>query len=123
MLLFCLKSVPWTGNELAGDDVENCENYQFTHKSLTSLVIFVSVSVEILLKLCPIAMNTYLQQALWRVVIHRTQVVEEKWKFRVRFSLTKDIRVHQKKISTKTYKDDFSPAVFRSRLGQKISRY
>ena len=76
MLLFCLKSVPWTGNELAGDDVENCENYWFTHKSLTSLVIFVSVSVEILLKLCPLAMNTYLQQTLWRVVIHRTQVVE-----------------------------------------------
>ena len=25
VLLFCLKSVPWTGNELAGDDVENCE--------------------------------------------------------------------------------------------------
>ena len=67
----------------------------------------------------PIAMNIYLQQALWRVVIHRTQVVEEEWKFRVRFSLTKDIRVHQTKISTKTYKDDFSPAVFRSRLGHQ----
>ena len=26
MLLYCLKSVPRTGNELAGDDVENCEN-------------------------------------------------------------------------------------------------
>ena len=26
MLLFCLKSVPWTGNKLEGDDVENCEN-------------------------------------------------------------------------------------------------
>ena len=84
MLLCCLKSVLWTGNESAGDDVQHCENFQFTHKSLTSLVIFVSVSVEILLKLCPIAMNTYLQQTLWRVVIHRTQVVEEKWKFRVR---------------------------------------
>ena len=37
-LLFCLKStiVPWTGNELAGDDVENCENSQLTlKKSLT----------------------------------------------------------------------------------------
>ena len=123
MLLCCLKSVLWTGNESAGDDVQHCENFQFTHKSLTSLVIFVSVSVEILLKLCPIARNTYLQQTLWRVVIHRTQVVEEKWKFRVRFSLTKENRVHQTKISTKTYKDDFSPAVFRSRLGQKSSRY
>ena len=30
MLLFCLKSVPWTGNELAGDVVENCENSQLT---------------------------------------------------------------------------------------------
>ena len=28
MLLFCLKSVSWTGNELTGDDVENCENLQ-----------------------------------------------------------------------------------------------
>ena len=26
VLLFCLKSVQWTGNELAGDDEENCEN-------------------------------------------------------------------------------------------------
>ena len=30
MLLFCLKSVPWTGNELAGDDVENFENSPLT---------------------------------------------------------------------------------------------
>ena len=40
VLLFCLKSVPWTGNEVAGDDVENCENSQLTlTKSLTSLII------------------------------------------------------------------------------------
>ena len=38
MLLFFLKSVPWTGNESAGDDVENCENPLLT-KSLTCLVI------------------------------------------------------------------------------------
>ena len=25
MLFICLKSVPWTGNELAGDNVENCD--------------------------------------------------------------------------------------------------
>ena len=31
--LFCLKSVPWTGNELAGDDVENCENYSISQIS------------------------------------------------------------------------------------------
>ena len=35
---------------------------------------FVSVGVDILLKWCPIAMYTYLQQALPRVLIHRTQV-------------------------------------------------
>ena len=27
VVLFCLKSVPWTGNELAGDNVENCETF------------------------------------------------------------------------------------------------
>ena len=64
-------------------------------------------------------MYTYLQQALPRVVTHRTQVVEEKWKLRVWFSPTKENRVHQTKISTNT--DSFSPAVFRSRLEQKIS--
>ena len=35
--LFCLKSVPWIGNELAGDDVENCENSQLTLKNLSHL--------------------------------------------------------------------------------------
>ena len=41
MLLFCLKSVPWTGNELAGNDVENCENSLLILKNLscTSLAI------------------------------------------------------------------------------------
>ena len=29
VLLFCFKSVPWTGNELAGYDVENCESSQW----------------------------------------------------------------------------------------------
>ena len=63
--------------------------------------------------------DTYLQQALPRVAIHRTQVVEKKWKLRVRFSPTKENRVHQTKISTKTDKHGLSPAVFRSRLEQK----
>ena len=44
------KSVPYTGNELAGDDVENCESHkcllQISHISCN----FVLVSVEILLK-------------------------------------------------------------------------
>ena len=35
--LFCLKSVPWIGNELAGDDVENCENSQLTLTNLSHL--------------------------------------------------------------------------------------
>ena len=30
VLLFCLGSVPWTDNELAVDDIENCENSQLT---------------------------------------------------------------------------------------------
>ena len=51
-LLFCLIStiVPWTGKELAGDDVENCENSQLTLKNLSHSSNFGSVSVEILLK-------------------------------------------------------------------------
>ena len=37
-LLFCLKkSFPWTGNELAGDDVEKCENSQLTLTNLSHL--------------------------------------------------------------------------------------
>ena len=43
VLLFCLKSGPWTGNELKGDDVENCENLQISHIFCN----FASVSVEI----------------------------------------------------------------------------
>ena len=53
-------------------------------------------------------------------MIHRAQAVGKKWKLRVRFSPTKENRAHQMKISTKTEKDGFSPAVFRSRLEQKI---
>ena len=90
-------------------------------------------------------MYTYLQQALPRVVVlkyisqviltdHRFipsvfydefpdrfflksiyWVVKKKWKLRVRFSPTKENRVDQTKISTKTDKNSFSPAVFRSR--------
>ena len=65
VLLFFFKSVPWTGNELAGYDVENCESSQWTDtsKSLTFLVILYRSA----LKYCPIAMYTYLHQALPRV--------------------------------------------------------
>ena len=38
VLLFCLESVPWTGNELVGDDVENSENSQLTLTSLLHLL-------------------------------------------------------------------------------------
>ena len=55
-------------------------------------------------------MHTYLQQAQTRVVIHRTQVAKKKWKLRARFSPTKEDRVHQTKISTKTDKGGFSPS-------------
>ena len=65
-------------------------------------------------------MNSYLQQALPRVVIHRTQAVDNKWKLRVQFSPTKENRVHQTKILTKTDKDGFWPAVLKSRLEQKL---
>ena len=58
-------------------------------------------------------------QALPRVVIHRTQVAKNKWKLLARFSPTKENRVHQTKISTKTDKGGSSPAVFRSRIEQK----
>ena len=65
-------------------------------------------------------MSTYLQQALPRVVIHRTQVLKKKQMLLLRFSPTKENRVHQK-ISIKTDKDGFSPAIFKSRLNKKIS--
>ena len=63
-------------------------------------------------------MYIYFQQALPRAVIHRTHEVGKKWK--LRFSPTKENRAHQMRISTKTDKDCFSPAVFRSTLEQKI---
>ena len=63
-------------------------------------------------------MYTYLQQALPRVLIDRTLVETKKWKLPVRFSPTKENRMHQTKTSNKTDHDGFSPAVFRSRLEQ-----
>ena len=80
---------------------------------------FVSISDEMLLKLWPITMYIYLQQALPRIVIHRTQVAKKKWKLQAWFSPMKENRVHQTKISTETDKGGFSPAIFRSRLEQK----
>ena len=38
VLLFSLKSGPWTGNELATDDVEICENSQLTLANLSHLL-------------------------------------------------------------------------------------
>ena len=46
--------------------------------------------------------------------------VEKGQKLRVRFNPRKENRVHQTKVSKKTDKDGFSPAVFRSKLEQKI---
>ena len=37
VLLFCLKSVSWTGNNVAGDDVENCENSENSQLTLANL--------------------------------------------------------------------------------------
>ena len=37
LLLFWLKSIPCAGNELAGDDVENCENSPSTLTNLSHL--------------------------------------------------------------------------------------
>ena len=51
------------------------------------------------------AMYTFPQHALPRVVIHRTQVVKEKWKLRVGLGATKENRVHQTNMATKTDKD------------------
>ena len=38
VLLFCLKSISWTGNELVGDDVENCEDPQLTLTNLSHVL-------------------------------------------------------------------------------------
>ena len=64
-------------------------------------------------------MYTYFQQALPIALTLRTQVVKRKWKFGVLFNPTKENRVNQTKISTKTDRDGFSRAVFRSRLDEK----
>ena len=45
-----------------------------------------------------------------RIVIHRNQVVNKKWKLRVRSNPTQEKRVHQTKISTKSDNDGFSPS-------------
>ena len=39
VLMFCLKRVPWTGNELTGDDVENCENSRLTLTTINAMLI------------------------------------------------------------------------------------
>ena len=45
--LFCLKSIPLTGNELAGDRVENFEKLSVDNKrSLTSLVILYQLALK-----------------------------------------------------------------------------
>lgn len=87
------------------------ENSQLTLTSPVILCYFILLGVEKPIKSCPIAMYTYLQEALPRLVMHRTQV-RNKWKLPVRFSSTKKNRVYQTKISTRT-------AVFRSRSEQK----
>ena len=38
VLLLWLKSIPWAGNELRGDDEENCENSKLTLKNLSHLL-------------------------------------------------------------------------------------
>ena len=38
VLLFCPKSIPWTGSELAGDSIENCENSQLTFTNPSRLL-------------------------------------------------------------------------------------
>ena len=45
-----------------------------------------------------------------RIVINRNQVVNKKWKLRVRSNPTQEKRVHQTKISTKSDNDGFSPS-------------
>ena len=42
VVLFCLKSVPWTGNELAGDNVENILSSTFLLLSGSTIVADVS---------------------------------------------------------------------------------
>ena len=99
MLLFCLKSVPWTNNELAGDDEENCENSQLTLKNPLISCNFVSVSLETLLKSCPITMSTLLSWKYGSAIRRRTAWMKRRFRRRVT--------------------DGFSLAVFRSRLWWK----
>ena len=68
--------------------------------------------------------STYLQQALPRVVIHRTQAVKKRWNRSTIQPYEEEPRASNENFqSTKSDKDGFSPAVVRSRLEQKESRY
>ena len=40
MLLFCIKSVLWTGSKLVGDYIENCETSQLTLTNPSHLLQF-----------------------------------------------------------------------------------
>ena len=102
MLLFCPSSVPWTGNELAADEVQNCENSQLTLTNLSQLCVPPSVSST---ESCDTSYSSSREE------MEVASTVQPIWRTN---------RVHQTKISRMTDKDSFSPAVFRSRLQQKI---
>ena len=100
MLLFCLKSESWTCNELTGDDVENWENCQLTLTNLSHLLWFcINQSRKTLEKLSvsdislPSASST-----------KSFDTSKKKWKLQVRFSPTKESRVHQRRFRRRVSK-------------------
>ena len=67
-------------------------------------------------------MYTYLQQALPRVLIHRTQVVKKEWKLRGRFSPTKENRIKRRSLQRLT-KTVLVVCGVQVKIRTKISRY
>ena len=68
-------------------------------------------------------MYTYLLQALLRVVIHRTQVVKEKWKLRIRLTPTKENCVYPNEDFDEDWQGWFLPCGVQGKIWTKNSRY
>ena len=71
------------GNELAGDDEGNCENSQLTLTNPLISFNFVSISLEILLKSCPIMMSTLLSCKYGSALRRRTAWIKRRFLRRV----------------------------------------
>ena len=100
MLLFCLKSVSWTCNELTWDDVENWENCQLTLTNLSHLLWFCINQQRKTLENLSVS-DISLPSASSTKSFDTSK---KKWKLQVRFSPTKESRVHQRRFRRRVSK-------------------